>query len=810
MKKSVFLIYISFLLVLLHSCKKDKKDPPKDTGGQYTTTDVKVVLPIGTNLDLSKTKIFTMTQISNVGVDGSAKVPFVTNGCELAFLLDASDNLLMMGYIYEGNKELSIKSTALALLYHGLGLNFLPDTTRQLFLAKNNGNVRLNNYFTKIEQAFKTDVQMLEKRTFTTALTEAVNMITDVKPLDIYAKQMDVVDDDIRSEIQIEKVDDDNVKINNSSYRRAYAFIYKTAFRDINNQETVLINNIDYDDAAMKDQKVEKVKYVKNVLDIYGQYYSKNPAVTGPINLPISSNEKEVTYKLRIIGPGKPGATLTNAEKTKLDELYDEYLAFNMLAPFFAEAVGVSSNYSIDENNLSAYLQKTKSIAALDPEIMQRLKDGRGYNGIPRMFFDAMDKAGINRDNIINSFMDGFRKQFPNGQFPSGQNITDANKLIDKGLNLLEYLTGTISPKFILISHEFYNIMEEFTVKIKDNDVKISPRKSDVMAFTNHPLTVTANPSLSSGESIEYEWITTGTFGVLKNGSTEGTTFTTTANTINFYGKSTPNDVNIETVIVKAYLKNSNGAKTIYGSDTAYIDVKKVKIILNPTGVSLSPSNGYSSVKLYLKNADGTNPIVNNSQVQYRVKWSTSGSYGYFEDGVKQANTTDNSIIYIATDDQIKTATENITAVVEFKLNSTGWMLREIVKGTVKISNDTKTIVYYASPTAVHRNVVNACGVGCVLLVKKVPNAISYNVEITGLSNPNYPTYSDTWAAGDPNHVRGYGYALYKEEEAGDDYIIGITGTVSWSGGGPDYPITEHFPLPQCSGIAKVTVTVSQ
>jgi len=265
MKKSVFLICISFLLVLLHSCKKDKKDPPKDTGGQYTTTDVKVVLPIGTNLDLSKTKIFTMTQISNVGVDGSAKVPFVTNGCELAFLLDASDNLLMMGYIYEGNKELSIKSTALALLYHGLGLNFLPDTTRQLFLAKNNGNVRLNNYFTKIEQAFKTDVQMLEKRTFTTALTEAVNMITDVKPLDIYAKQMDVVDDDIRSEIQIEKVDDDNVKINNSSYRRAYAFIYKTAFRDINNQETVLINNIDYDDEAMK-EKSRKSKVCKKCL----------------------------------------------------------------------------------------------------------------------------------------------------------------------------------------------------------------------------------------------------------------------------------------------------------------------------------------------------------------------------------------------------------------------------------------------------------------------------------------------------------------------------------------------------------------
>jgi|GEM_PF-1304006 len=809
MKKSFTLLFAG-LLLLLCACKKEKKEPPKDPTGQYTTTDVKVVLPAGTDLDLSQTKIFTMTQIIGVGNDGNARVPFVTNGCELAILYDGSGNLLLMGYICEGNKELSAKSTALVLLYHGLGLGILPDTTRPLFLARNANNVKLTDYFTNIEQVFKADVQMLEKRTFMPVLNNTVSMITDTKPLDMYGKQMDVEDDDIRSQLQIEKIDDENVKINNTSYRRAHAFIYKTAYKDLNNNETILLNNIDYNDAATKDIKVEKVSYVKNVIDLYAQYYTSNPAITQPIALPLNSGEKEATYKLRIIGPGKPGATLTDAENAKLDELYNEYLAFNILAPFLAEAVGVRSSYTIQEENLSAYLQKVKTIAQLNPEIMQRLKDGSGYNNIPRMFFNAMENSGQSKVNLINSFLDGFRTQFPNRQLPTQQQVTDAEALINKGLDLLEYLTGTTSPKFILAGHDYFNTLEEFTVKAKDNDVKISPRKSDVMAFTNHPLAVTANPSLSSGETMEYEWRTAGTFGVLKNGTTEGTNFTTTSNTINYYGKITPNETNLERVTVTVYIKSSSGVRTIYGSDTATINVKKVKIVMKPQGAELSPIHGYTSLKLYLTNADGTNPIVNNSAVEYKVEWSTAGSYGYFAGGNTQYTTSVNNITYIATDEETKAATENITARIYFKLASTGWIFREEVKGAVKISNDEKKLVFYLAPEAVHRNVVNACGTGCVVIVKKVANAISYTVEITGLSNPLYPSYTDSWAAGDNNHVRGYGYALFKEEEAGEDYIIGITGTVSWSGGGPGTPVNEHLPMPSCSGIAKVTVTVSQ
>lgn len=812
MKKLSILFFTLMALLVFDACKKDPKNPPDKNGGggQYTTTDVKVVLPAGSNVDLATTKIFTFAQTASVGGDGNAKVPFVTNGCELAFLFDASDNLLLAGYIYDGNKELSAKSTALVLLYQGLGLNILPDSTRQIFLTKNANNIKLADYYTKIEQAFKADAQMLEKRSFMTSLDEAVKMIADVKPVDIYGKQIDIVDDDVRSQIQIEKIDDDNVNIKNSSYRRAHAFVYKTAYKDQNNHETILLYNIDFDDKADKDTKVEKVQFVKNAIDMYAQYYSSNPAITGPVEIPLASNEKEATYKIRVIGPGKPVVTLTDAEKVKLDELYEEYLAYNILAPFIAEVTGVRSHYTINEDNLSAYLQKVKTIAQLDPGIMQTLKDGKDYNGIPGKFFKAMDNAGQSKINLINSFLDGFRTQFSDRQLPSEQQITDAEKLVNKGLGLLEYLTGTTSPKFVLAAHDYFNTMEEFTVKAKDYDVKISPKKSDVMAFINHPLTVEANPALNSGETIEYEWTTAGTFGVLKNGTQEGTTFTTTAKTINYYGKTTPDENNIEKVVVTAYVKSSGGARTQYGSDTATINVKKVKLEMRPDDATLSPSKGITSVKLYIVNADGTDPIVNSAAIQYRIEWSTPGTYGYFAGGITQSNTSVNNITYVATDDEVEDATENITARVYFKLANTGWMLREEIKGKVKIDNELKKkiihvpIGYMHGDSTTMNGTRGLCYWAFIASVPEEPNAVKYEARVlstTYYAASFFPTYS--WNATGPYPNTHAHYVV-------PPYTNG-TFNISFSNSGATTELGKHLEFtdpntPGMTGIAEVTI----
>lgn len=137
MKKSIFLVCTALLLILISSCRKDKNTPPDDTGGDQTIpTDVQVVLPAGSTIDLSKTRIFTLGGVSNVNGDGKATVPFIQDNGQLVFLFDEADNIIMESYITSSNKEISVRTTAQALLFQGLRFILLPDSVKFDFLNK--------------------------------------------------------------------------------------------------------------------------------------------------------------------------------------------------------------------------------------------------------------------------------------------------------------------------------------------------------------------------------------------------------------------------------------------------------------------------------------------------------------------------------------------------------------------------------------------------------------------------------------------------------------------------------------------------
>ena len=668
MKKSIFLVCTALLLILISSCRKDKNTPPDDTGGDQTIpTDVQVVLPAGSTIDLSKTRIFTLGGVSNVNGDGKATVPFIQDNGQLVFLFDEADNIIMESYITSSNKEISVRTTAQALLFQGLRFILLPDSVKFDFLNKSATSEKLASYYSKMEQAFKADPLMVGNKSCLNIITETINQLRKTNPIDIHAKQIDIIDDDIQSYLQIVEADEENVNIRNTNYRRSHAFIYKTAFKNQQGNETVLLNAIDYDDAAERDLKVERVTYKANAFDMLAVARGFSPVNTGPINLPISSSETEATYKIRVVGPGEQvSASLTDAEKAKLEDLYYEYLAFDILAPIYLEVLGYRKLVSqINEDQLKPFADKVKIIAKNDPTVMDHLRKG-ATNWVVSSFSDAAVAANQSDQKLALHLTDIMQQGFSNESktFPAPEIKPEYTTLLEKGLNLLEiYVFGTYEGPAIVAPHDYFNELEEFEVKAKDHTVKISPKTSDVMRFVNHTLTVTANPSLDPGETVEYEWRTPGTFGVLKNGSQEGTVFTTTTKTINYYGKLAPDENNYEKVFVTVYINSSNGRRK-HGTDTARINVKKVKIVMKPVNPELNPIHGYKSIKLYLENSDGTNPITQGSAVQHRVIWSTAGAYGSFIGGNTTYITSTNNIVYEATDEDVKSATENIVAKV--------------------------------------------------------------------------------------------------------------------------------------------------
>lgn len=802
--KKFLLFFISCIVIIFYpSCKKDKKnDPPK--GNNVTYIDVAVKLPAGISIDLSQTKVFTFGSEVKVGSDGKANIPFLKEG-QLVMLFDNSNNVMLESYITSTNKEISTKTTAQALLFQSSRIILLPDSFKLDFLSKSINNVKLNDYYSQFEQAFKSNPLVVNTETGRDLVSSTLNKLIQGNPINAFGKQVDVLDDDIKSYLQIMQDGDESVNISHTNYRRTHAFVYKTAYKDLQGYETVINSTINYDDAADKDIKVKKVTYKANSHDMLSVALGFKGAITGPISLPLSANESEATYKIRILGPGKTASVpLTNTEKSKLDELYYEYLAFDILAPIYLDALGYKSLIGdIKEEQLATFLDKVKIIAKTDPSIMENLRKAS-----IKFTVSSFSKAAVaaNQSNHqLAMFLVTSMQAAGTGNFPASQYKAEYATSLENGINLLtQYVYGTYVGPAIVFPVDYFEEIEEFEVKTKENTVKISPRESSIMKYANQTLTVEIDSSapLDNGESYEYEWTTAGNFGKFKDASGAYVATTSTVKNAIYHGDNAPNEDNIEQISLTVYIKEANGTKRKFGTDKATINVKKVGIKIVPQNATLSPKNNNKSITLKVVNSDGTDPLVNGSAIQSKVEWSTPGAYGSFTGGVTTFTSYKNSIVYTSEDDQVASGKETVTAKIYIKLQNTGWQFQQEAKTTVTISNDTKKIIRYTSPQGVHKDTNSWCYVGCIIQVPEEPNAINYAVydAATGASIANWNV------PGTGDRLQGYAPG-FVNADVGSGYWVGIDGTWTWGGLGVP---PDHFDAPSCGGTYKIVITVAQ
>jgi len=773
---SLFLTAL-FLAALWASCKKDDED--KKTSGNV---NIQVTLPAGSSVDLSKTEVYTLSKSYSVGSDGKSNILFNSNTYELAYLFDETNNLLLMGFISDDNKEISIASTAQALIYFGLGATVAIDGQARIEqIKKIPAYPQFAGFVTELSNKFVADPRMLVKGLHLEALVGATNAITNRPVLDLIGKQIKVEDADGSKSGLIVKPksgDDENIEVENDCFRRGHAFLYKTAYKNASNTPFTLISEISGSTASTQD------------LEIKGRGKNKETELSGPVALPLESHEKEATWKVRIVGVGgdiyykaasltPPG--LTSQESAKLEQLWKEFFAVDLLLPFMLDALGQRTTFGDDVryNNIELvrpFINKTNEFTSQSNTI-DEIKGG-DYRGATVAFLNELAEKPYKWEELATILIadaQGKTGQYVQyeedvqAEFAKAKGIleiiadaTDPGSAVDGSGSTtnLTYLHNMFSEQLVVVHHNC-NTLEEWTVISKDNDVTITPKHSKAIKFTNHTLTASATADLATGESIQYVWSTPGQFGVFKP-SNATTTAPSTSTTVTYYGNNAPDEDNIETIYLTASITGPNGTREL-GTDTAYVNVKSVSIVMKPNGATLTPKSGNSSVTLKLLNADDTNPIIQGNGVEYKVEWSTPGNYGHLDGNTKTYVTPHNSVVYTATDEDVKSATENITAKVYFKLSSSlDWIFREEVKGTVKINNDPKKITYYAPLTSYHDDRDDGAGnlwhySNCGVAIAPVEDAISYSVTITLASGS---TYSESWLATAPGWLRGYMYGI--------------------------------------------------
>ena len=316
MKKIYYFLPLLIIAGFYLSCKKeigqDNEPGITDSVLNFETKQVEVIVPAGSTFKPAGSKVFSFGLEQTVDASGKAKVTFEKGSSTLAYVFDNNKKLILAGFITDSTSIISPATTAKVLLYLGYNIPLQPDTLSVYFLNTIDKLPDAKEWEKEFETLFLSDPLTLSNKSFVAPLkARLAKMITPDNPIDIRSKVSDILvdDGDIKSGLQITDDGLSKFKIINNYRRRAYFYLYKMSYKDMNGSTTIVKSDLFPDTKADMDQDVAPVSAVTGFFSLLGNSYEGKglesfSVTTGPFPLELQDNESEALYKLRIVGPG--------------------------------------------------------------------------------------------------------------------------------------------------------------------------------------------------------------------------------------------------------------------------------------------------------------------------------------------------------------------------------------------------------------------------------------------------------------------------------------------------------------------------
>jgi hypothetical protein len=313
-------------------------------------------------------------------------------------------------------------------------------------------------------------------------------------------------------------------------------------------------------------------------------------------------------------------------------------------------------------------------------------------------------------------------------------------------LNITDLLLQLSDTARIVINITSSNLLEEFEVTATRNRVRIAPEEASIGINEQRTFQafVSNASNLEQGQSIEYEWSTTGNFGsLLDDTGVFVDSFTTTQDqaryiALEFSGSDQNDEVRVEAFLVQT---GTNPSRTRINEATALINTQ-------PSGFVIAPPTriigGDDDIRLYIEDREG-NPLIRaNSDFDYRVAWSTPGVHGAFDGTQRDVSIiNEDDVIYSALDEEVDTGQETVTArIFARRKGETGsFTFLGDTSATIIISNF-EIVEYDLEAEAYFFEFINAvnnpiAGIRGGFIVPREERAVSYSIEILEYVNAN-------------------------------------------------------------------------
>ncbi len=358
-------------------------------GGFSTFVKTPVVaqleLPTGTKSEaFDKLKFWTSGGEVAVDSTGKGEVVIFNDGPQYTQTADSQGRLVAIGFLGRGKTKLSADSTAEALTFFAVGGPLQKGSSSSMTVL--NGVKAMPGY-AAVVAAVSTSLTTqgfvsADDAAVRTALDNVVNSVTNTGK----GRGPDISPTTNASGLNLNDDVDDQVEVTNNHFRRSYAYLEMTGFKDQDGNVVNLQKDLGESWIRMPHRYSGSVDSATGLLT--GQY-PWQPIASDPFKVPAaiaeSDREVEVYYKLTTVGAGRTAgdfADLTNAQFVKWEEtvFWTIYLDFfvpiyaNLVVPLDGEALDSFVDYALEHPKTG---QMITSLRSLMPGVTSLVAQGR-------------------------------------------------------------------------------------------------------------------------------------------------------------------------------------------------------------------------------------------------------------------------------------------------------------------------------------------------------------------------------------------------------------------------------------------------
>ncbi len=443
----------------------------------------------------------------------------------LAILFDQGNRPILLGFVSDGQTEVSVQTTVEASLYYALGTAFLPADIREQFFAGVRNLPNLAATVTQAEQLFQNDPNFFQSQAYSDLIR---NYINTVVPGGVVTRLN--FDPAPRSGLSLNEQQGDRVTVLNELPRRCLAFVYKISFKpEGSDVDTVLIDDVVTRNPIPKQEfrvvptaSIDSViGTLQNVAAGKGIEYAQKES--DPADLSLAAGEKEAVHSIRVVGPSIFPDKLSKSEEEKLIDLQWETALLDIALPIMFDMVGQNSSLKelrggvngAGDAALRGLLNSFKTFAGSLPGVNDNIAAGKFEEATA----DILE--GI-RNNFRSQFFQAFYGDFVEVVGRSLNYSPEQLARMDRGLasfaralDVTDTILKMVNYASLVDAAARTSKVEDFPVTTTRNPVTLVP--SETIAIQDEPEEFEVEVQngqllLEGGKAFLYRWSTSGQY----------------------------------------------------------------------------------------------------------------------------------------------------------------------------------------------------------------------------------------------------------------------------------------------------------